>query len=256
MVVYSLCIVEDDETCARTLTSMIEDSPFAGSFSLAVFDGRPALEGYLAAGGSVDVLVTDINLGSDGADGIELVRDLFPDGTKTQVIYVTGYIEYCTPVYETKHTYFIAKPVRRSYLDDALRKSLENLAQVEAGAAEPGEDLPGEAQPQSPSIVLKVRGRSIVVACDDIEFVESERRKARFHTTEGSIESYCALADAAESLPGTFFQCHKSFIVNMDKVVEIGKDGILMKSGAVVPVSQKRRRLAKEVLLEHLKARA
>ena len=170
MVVYSLCIVEDDETCARTLTSMIEDSPFADSFSLAVFDGRPALEGYLAAGGAVDVLVTDINLGSDGADGIELVRDLFPDGTKTQVIYVTGYIEYCTPVYETKHTYFIAKPVRRSYLDDALRKSLENLAQVETGAAEPGEDRPGEAQPQSPSIVLKVRGRSIVVACDDIEF--------------------------------------------------------------------------------------
>ena len=251
MVVYSLCIVEDDETCARTLKSMIEDSPFADSFSLSVFDGRSALEGYLAAGGDVDILVTDINLGSDGADGIELVRDLFPDGTKTQVIYVTGYVEYCTPVYETKHTYFIAKPVRRSYLDDALKKSLENLLRDDAGGA----DL-DEAQPQSPSIVLKVRGRSIVVACDDIEFVESERRKARFHTAEGPIESYCALADAAESLPDTFFQCHKSFIVNMDKVVEIGKDGILMKSGAVVPVSQKRRRLAKEVLLEHLKARA
>lgn len=254
MVVYSLCIVEDDEMCACALKSMIEKSPFADSLSLSTFDGRPALEGYLAAGGNVDVLVTDINLGSDGADGIELVRELFPEGTKTQVIYVTGYIEYCTPVYETKHTYFIAKPVKQSYLNDALKKSLENLSADAAYAPEPSEA--SEARPQSPSIVLKVRGRSIVVACDDIDFVESERRKARFHTADGPIESYCALADAAESLPDTFFQCHKSFIVNMDKVVEIGKDGILMKSGAVVPVSQKRRRLAKEVLLEHLKARA
>ncbi len=251
MVVYSLCIVEDDETCAAALKSMIEKSPFADSLSSSTFDSRSALEDHLTAGGNVDILITDINLGSDGADGIELVRELFPEGTKTQVIYVTGYIEYCTPVYETKHTYFIAKPVKQSYLNDALKKSLENLSADAVCVPESG-----ETQPQSPSIVLKVRGRSIVVACDDIEFVESERRKARFHTTDGPIESYCALADAAESLPDTFFQCHKSFIVNMDKVVEIGKDGILMKSGAVVPVSQKRRRLAKEVLLEHLKARA
>ena len=250
MDVYSLCIVEDDGECARMLKSMIESSPFADSFSLSVFDGRPALESHLAAGGEVDVLVTDINLGTDGADGIELVRDLFPEGTKTQVIYVTGYIEYCTPVYETKHTYFIAKPVKRSFLDDALKKSLENLA---CAADEPE---PEEAATQSPSVVLKVRGRSIVVACDDVEFVESERRKVRFHTSDGPIESYCTLADAAESLPDTFFQCHKSFIVNMDKVVEIGADGISMKSGATVPVSQKRRRFAKEALLEHLKARA
>ncbi len=251
MVVYSLCIVEDDETCARALESMVGDSPFADSFSLSVFNSRAALEEHLAAGGEVDVLITDINLGSDGADGIELVRELFPEGTKTQVIYVTGYIEYCTPVYETKHTYFIAKPVARGYLDDALKKSLENLSDDAAAHADFD-----DACPQGLSIVLKVRGRSIVVSCENIEFVESERRKARFHTADGSVESYCTLADAAKSLPGTFFQCHKSFIVNMDKVVEIGKDGILMKSGAVIPVSQKRRRLAKEALLEHLKARA
>lgn len=251
MAVYSLCIVEDNDACARALESMIEDSPFAGSFSLSVFNSRAALEGHLAAGGEVDVLITDINLGSDGADGIELVRELFPEGTKTQVIYVTGYIEYCTPVYETKHTYFIAKPVAKGYLDDALRKSLENLSADAAAQADFD-----EARPQGPSIVLKVRGRSIVVSCESIEFVESERRKARFNTADGPIESYCTLADAAEALPDTFFQCHKSFIVNMDKVVEIGKDGILMKSGAVVPVSQKRRRLAKEALLGHLKARA
>ena len=48
------------------------------------------------------------------------MRDLFPTGSKTQVIYATGYIEYCTPVYETQHVYFLVKPVRQSTLDDAL----------------------------------------------------------------------------------------------------------------------------------------
>lgn len=248
---YSLCIVEDDADCARSLESMIVESPFAESLSVYAFGSRAALEEHLSSGGRVDVLITDINLGTEGADGIELVRELFPEGTKTQVIYVTGYIEYCTPVYETQHTYFIAKPVRRSYLNDALKKSLENLAEADAAPSQPD-----EGQLQAPSVVLKVRGRSIVVALDDVEFIESARRKVRFHTSTGSIESYCTLAEASESLSEAFFQCHKSFIVNMNRVVEIGKDGILMKSGEVVPVSQKRRRLAKEMLLEHLKARA
>lgn len=175
------------------------------------------------------------------------MRDLFPDGTETQVIYVTGYIEYCTPVYETPHIYFLAKPVKQRYLNDALEKALGNLSEIAS------RNDPAQAS-TSPYVVLQVRGRSVVVECDDVEYLESERRKVRFHTEDEVVESYCTLAEAAELLPDTFLQCHKSFIVNMDKVVEIGKDGILMRSGDVVPVSQKRRREVKEALLNYLKA--
>lgn len=76
------------------------------------------------------------------------------------------------------------------------------------------------------------------------------------HTDGNVMEVYCSLADAQAMLPEGFVRCHKSFVVNLDDVVEIGKDDILVKSGSRVPMSQKRRHEVKEALLDYLKVRA
>ena len=55
-------------------------------------------------------------------------RGCFPRAANYQVIYVTGYVEYATPVYETPHVYFLLKPVQAEQLDAALGKALERLA--------------------------------------------------------------------------------------------------------------------------------
>lgn len=125
---YTVCIVEDNAECAAALIDKVAASPFSEGFEVHEMASRAELEYFVSEGHAVDILITDINLGTDAADGISMVRDLFPVGSKTQVIYATGYIEYCTPVYETQHVYFLVKPVRQSTLDDALKKALENLA--------------------------------------------------------------------------------------------------------------------------------
>ena len=63
--VYSLCIVEDDAESASALEAMVRRSPFSDSLTISVFENRAELENRLAQGGRVDVLVTDINLGTD-----------------------------------------------------------------------------------------------------------------------------------------------------------------------------------------------
>lgn len=95
-----------------------------------------------------------------------------------------------------------------------------------------------------------------MVDADCIEYLESERRKLRLHTDGNVMEVYCSLADAQAMLPEGFVRCHKSFVVNLADVVEIGKDDILVKSGERVPMSQKRRHEVKEALLDYLKVRA
>lgn len=261
MLSYTVCIVEDSAECAAALIDKVAASPFSEGFEVHEMASRAELEYFVSEGHAVDILITDINLGTDAADGISTVRDLFPVGSKTQVIYATGYIEYCTPVYETQHVYFLVKPVRQSALDDALKKALENLAGQSTQGSEAKRagrgaraDVPPESSPCA--LTFNVRGRTIVVDADRIEYLESERRKLRLHTDGGVMEVYCSLADAQAMLPEGFVRCHKSFVVNLADVVEIGKDDILAKSGSRVPMSQKRRHEVKEALLDYLKARA
>ena len=116
----TVCIVEDNAECAAALIDKVAASPFSEGFEVHEMASRAELEYFVSEGHAVDILITDINLGTDAADGISMVRDLFPAGSKTQAIYATGYIEYCTPVYETQHVYFLVKPVRQSAFDDAL----------------------------------------------------------------------------------------------------------------------------------------
>ena len=118
---YTVCIVEDNAECAAALIDKVAASSFSEGFEVHEMASRAELESFVSEGRAIDILITDINLGTDAADGISMVRDLFPTGSKTQVIYATGYIEYCTPVYETQHVYFLVKPVRQSALDDALK---------------------------------------------------------------------------------------------------------------------------------------
>lgn len=55
----------------------------------------------------VDILLTDIDLGEGESSGIQLVQELFPAESGTQVIYMTGYpVRFCTEVYQTEHIYF------------------------------------------------------------------------------------------------------------------------------------------------------
>ena len=109
---------------------MIADAPFS-SFDILTFQSVPDLESFQAHHGPVDICLMDVRMDDDAgrfSDGIEAVSRLFPEGCGTQVIYVTGYVEYATPVYETPHVYFLLKPVQAEQLYAALGKALERLA--------------------------------------------------------------------------------------------------------------------------------
>ena len=184
-----------------------------------------------------DILLTDIRFGPGEPDGIELVRRHFPFGSRTQVIYVTGDVEYCTSVYRTDHVYFLTKPVSQCDLHDALDKALARLETVS-------------------DFALGVRSGGVLLSLpvSQIVFVESDRRKIRIHTTDkGVVETYAALRSLRERLPRMFIQCHQSFLVNAEYVSEFREKSLLLRTGDVVPVSQKKRRTAREAFFTYLR---
>lgn len=140
-------------------------------------------------------------------------------------------------MYETPHVYFLLKPVKPQELQMAFNRAVENIEKS-----------------RSEGLVLTSGGKVMSLRPGDIRFIESDRRKVRVHTAGGVIEAYASLGGLVERLPASFLSCHKSFLVNMDCIREVGKDGIRLHSGETVPVSRQKRAEAKRALLSHLGA--
>ena len=78
--------------------------------------------------------------------------------------------------------------------------------------------------------------------CDDIIYFESSispRNKILLHKVDGELEFYGTVADIA-SLDPPFFQCHKSFVVNMDYVKRVENKQAEMENGAIIPIARRK----------------
>lgn len=237
----SVLVVDDDISQAQALERLLGQYPTRKAFEVEICTSLEAVDERLRHGLVPDIVFMDVVFdGSDGssANGIAAVQKLLKQCPGVQVIYVTGHVEYCTRVYRTSHVYFLTKPLQTEDFDDALGKALENL---ERRIARP--------------FGVKVGGRIMRVLPADIEFVESDRRKVRIHLAGQVIEAYESLGGIARKLPDSFVQCHKSFLVNMDKIAEMRSDQIDLLSGATVPISQKRSRITREAFMDFLRER-
>lgn len=233
---YRVMVVENEQEQADAVAWMLDRFPRSQELSVEYVANANELKHRFASGDYADILFMDIELGLDSPNGIEAVQNLLLPRCGTQVIYITGHIEYCTKVYRTDHVYFLAKPAEQCDFDDALNKALGNL---EALARDP--------------LGVHIGGKTVRVFPHKISHIESVRRKVKIYTSGATLETYSTMVDLTRRLPSNFIQCHKSFLVNMDYIQEFGKEELLLISGASIPIGQKRRKAAREEFFSYLK---
>ena len=124
-----ILLCDDDPVQAKQLSELVVRL-MGPDTSVAFCDSEEKLVKSLEGASVPSVVLMDIELGA-GVCGIDVVKRLFPAGSGVQVIYITGYIEYCTKVYETEHISFLVKPVLeqelKAALDRALNRTAENI---------------------------------------------------------------------------------------------------------------------------------
>ena len=155
---YSVTIIDDDRAQRELLAAMIMRSPAAARLEFLDPSAAAGASGPLSA----DIALVDIDLGEDLPSGIDLVRDTA--GNKTQVIYVTGYVDYVSDVYETAHVGFLIKPVDQQRLNDALARAIARLDQDGAG-----------------DFMVHTGSSTLRVAPNRVVYIESNRRKLQIH---------------------------------------------------------------------------
>ncbi len=234
-----VAIVEDDVDQGQIVARQIEHSPYSGDLSVRCFESLSSFESSLEQTGSAfpDILVMEIAFADGDHDGIEAVKRFAPTGCGTQVIYLASLAKYCTKVYQTEHTYLLTKPVVQSDLNAALAKA---LAALNAAANRP--------------VGLLSNGTLFVLHPRKIVYIESDGHKVHIHQNGGIIEAYASLTDIERRLPPSFVRCHKSFLVNMNYIVELQKTDVRLATGEVIPLSQRRRPIVRDALVAYLRA--
>jgi DNA-binding LytR/AlgR family response regulator len=82
--------------------------------------------------------------------------------------------------------------------------------------------------------------------------MESKGRTIEVHTAEGIITTYERLNNIISSLPPSFYQCHKSYIVNMHQIQRFKSSEIQLKNGEIVTVSRSKYNETKKAYFEFI----
>ena len=202
---------------------------------VVVFNNRFNLVDYIfeIAKGNVDILLIDINLGSDnGIETAEQIKQRFPH---IKIIFVTGYINYVMDIFEAEPCFFLVKPIEENRLIQAVDKAIALIQ---------------EERQRCISIVTRGEIRNLQLS--QIRFVENKNRTLIIREKNLDFEVHMKLDDFQAQLPENFFRCHQSFLVNFDHIRELTVDGAILYSGELVPVSRSKYADMKKAFLKHL----
>ena len=88
---------------------------------------------------------------------------------------------------------------------------------------------------------FRQKGHERRIAADWIVYLDKDMRKIILHLEKHvRITFYGQVEEALKQLGNHFCHCHKSYVVNMDKVIKIEEDNFLMTDGSLVPIGQRR----------------
>ncbi len=240
---YKVLVIDDSCERARAIETLIGQLEASHSYAVSTCVNLSEIGALFSKGYVPHIVLMDLSFAVDESregrqDAVEAAERLLLDHPGVQLIYMCEQGQQTSRLYRTEHVYCLTRPVEEEELRAALAKA---ESRIRADATRP--------------LGIKVGGRIVRITPSDIDYIESDRRKVRIYANGESIEAYESLSGLAARLPSSFYQCHKSFLVNMDKIAEFRGEGVTLTSGATVPISQKRGRQTRAAFSEYLRGR-
>jgi len=195
------CIIVDDE-----FPSIQELSYFISNFSsikiLEKFDDSVNALEYVQRH-PVDIVFLDINMPK--LDGLAFSRVINTLITKPVFVFISAYSEYALEAFEVAAFDYILKPYSESRMIGTLQR-LENCT----------------LKCNNDKITLWKNNKLFVLSMNDIYYCSAHEHEVHIFTKEDQYVVTSSISDFHKKLPpAVFFRCHRSYIVNTDKIMEI-----------------------------------
>ncbi len=228
---YQILVVEDDQLIADSLNDILEcldhkvvGIAASGEEAIAILKKKP----------EIDLIMLDIQL-SGGMDGVALAEMVKRD-YDLPFIFTTAFADPET-IQKARNMGpfgYIVKPYGMKDIHAAMEVAMgtyQTLQEIKQNQLK-------ESYVRNNHLYVKMDSRLVKIKDDDILYIEAQGDYAVFKTDKKGYIVHTTMKNIEQKLdPEKFLKVHRSFIVNMDHIVDI-EDGTLLIQDKVIPVSR------------------
>lgn len=218
-----IAICDDDKYVCGEIEQMILDYSLKNNTKIDIevfYDGKDLIH-YIEKDQCFDLIFLDIELRT--TTGIEVgnkIRNEFDDCI-SKIVFISSKTGYERQLFDIQPLNFLDKPINKEKLFRCINLALKMLdKEKKVFKYQVGHDFKQ-------------------VAIQDILYFENKLRKVRIITVNGTDEFYGTLENIKLQLPSIFVTAHVSYIVNYNYIEKTSGETILMKNGAIIPISKR-----------------
>ena len=187
----------------------------------------------LKNGKEYDLFLLDVMMPEQ--DGMELAKQLRSQKIKKNIVFISVNREMALQGYEVEAARYLAKPVDKEKLREAVRFCYEKF----------GNDRP---------ILLPVNGSIRQVSPKDIYYIEIAGRKSRIWQEKEEWDTNLSFSELERMLKDQgFVRCYQSFLVNCRHVKNFRTSSMELTNGRSVPVSKHRVKQVRQFFFAYMK---
>lgn len=206
-------LIEDEPAIRKLLRRIVEQQEGfevvseAGDFATAVTEFTKYRPG---------VVFVDIDL--NGESGIECAKVMNALEPQLKIIFATAHNEYMANAFEMYAFDYIVKP----FDVERVRRTLSKIRTSSGQTGADDTEKPVMSADESGKLLVKGRDRMDFIPTDEILFIERSDSLTAIVTVSDVFRTAVNLTDIEQRLPaGRFMRCHKSYIINTDRISKI-----------------------------------
>lgn len=149
----------------------------------------------------VNVAILDIDLNNE-MSGLKLAENIRKYDKEIYIIFITGHLEFGLVAYKYKTFDYIAKPVTTERFKETIIRLFDDVT-------------------NSNNKYIRLNHNKTIIPESSVKFIQKNGMKLIFSTDTRKYEVYDSFNKIEPILPKQFIRCHKSYIVNIDKISNI-----------------------------------
>ena len=215
----NIAICDDDSSERQQLAALIEQYGADNNIALTLnaYDSGEAL---LSCYDKTVPVIVFLDIYMSGMNGVEAAKQLRLTNEDIRIIFVTTSNAHYSDGFSVEATHYLVKPATYEQVAECMRRCKINSSQEK-------------------TLMVKVRGKELFIPHKDIFYLEAIRNSTLIHHKGGSTRVYLPFSDIISTFSDDpFLQCHRAFMINLDKVDRAVDDYFFMKNGGKVPIRQ------------------